>query len=339
MDDLTFQIAADAAASEAGGSEAAGEQPAEGLSFGAMFGAAASWGKRVKAELQLGQLVDQARKQSEEVSRAYTQDIAEFAQAVKTGATKGIDELSTRLGQLTADAQEELEDSGSGNPEGERAEGPFAELRRRLQADGEKTRRLMSRVGTDLEGFLREAIVIEAPAENRVVYDRRMAQLAQLQEAEDTFLDDPSDGAQAAEFAAFGEAFSLDSQRAEVARLLSQANVAAVHARLVPDRVAETDFWARYFFRAWLVDQEELRRKKLVDDAVAATAADADDVGWGSDDGSDAEAPPAQPAQPETAEPAEPQVKDTQPEAAPAATPAAPEPADKDGGDNWDEWE
>ncbi|KAJ1717976.1 hypothetical protein LPJ61_006986, partial [Coemansia biformis] len=127
MDDLSLQIAADAAAAKDAGPENAAAATAtaetstgdsaarpetEGLSFGSMFGLAASWGKRVQAELQLGQLVDQAKKQSGEVSRAYSQDIAEFAQAVKSGATKSIDELSTRIGQLKTNAEEELSSDG-----------------------------------------------------------------------------------------------------------------------------------------------------------------------------------------------------------------------------------
>ncbi|KAJ1725981.1 hypothetical protein LPJ61_005504, partial [Coemansia biformis] len=253
---------------------------------------------------------------------------------------------------LKTNAEEELSSDGrDGDVGGERADGPFAELRRRLQADGEKTRRLMSRVGADLEGFLREAIVIEAPGahqtEQTIVYDRRMAQLAQLQESEDTYLDDPSTGAQAAEYAAFVESFKLDDRKDDVARLLGQDNMAPIHKRLVPDRVSDDDFWARYFFRAWAVEQEELRRKKLVDDAVAATAAE--DLDWGSDGESDAEAPEkrsssaAGPAQVDgangsvsapTAAPERTGSDDKKPEE--GAQVAAPKPV---GDEDWDEWE
>ncbi|KAJ2776458.1 hypothetical protein H4R18_005661 [Coemansia javaensis] len=302
----------------------AAEDPDGGglLSFGTMFGAAASWGRRVQAELQLGQLVGQVKKQSEDVSRAYSQDIAEFAQAVRTGASRGVEELSTRFGQLKADVEKELatttttaaaaaddddNDNNASSDAGPR-DGPLAGLRRRLmQIDGETTRRLVGRVGTDLESLLRDAIVIEAPTttaaaaaaggvgeeeeqqQQKIVYDRRMARLAQLQEAESTYLDDPSAGAQAGDYAAFAQGFSLAAAGDDVRRLLAQDNVAAMHGRLVPARVAEDAFWTRYFFRAWVVEQEELRRQKLVDDAAAAAAAQ-EDLGWGSDGESDAAA-------------------------------------------------
>ncbi|KAJ1934243.1 hypothetical protein FBU59_005761, partial [Linderina macrospora] len=77
-------------------------------SFSSMFGFAASWGKKLQADLQIDQLVDNVKKQSEEVTKAYKQDITEFAQAVKVGATRGMDELSTRFTHMKTELETEL---------------------------------------------------------------------------------------------------------------------------------------------------------------------------------------------------------------------------------------
>ncbi|KAI9500119.1 hypothetical protein BX070DRAFT_66641 [Coemansia spiralis] len=343
MDDFAFQLAADAAEAEKSSSNELSKSPTanEGKngaeaaddslpSFGSMFGFAASWGKRLQDELQLDQFVDQLKKQSEEVSKAYKEDIAEFAQAVKVGAARGVDELSTRFSQLKTDLETEFrDDSNNANSsktaleeEGSRADGPTGAdvapgllqgIGKHFQADAmkqrqERAKRLLGRLGADLEDLLRDAIVIEAPgsssteeqktAARKIIYDRRMAQLAAIQESEDTYLVDPEasqagDGAKeeaaAKEYAIFAKEFSLDGRKEEETAWLLEDNpaMAQLYKRLVPAKIAEVQFWTRYFFRAWLVDQEEIRRKKLVEAAVAAT--EEEQLGWDLD--SDGEEP------------------------------------------------
>ncbi|KAJ1947815.1 BSD domain-containing protein 1 [Kickxella alabastrina] len=266
-------------------------------SFSSMFGFAASWGKRLQTELQLDHFVDQVKKQSEEVTKAYTQDIAEFAQAVKVGATRGMDELSTRFTQLKTDLEAELQpEQKSRAVDGTETEAQdqkvhsqnmFGGIGRHFQVDAlmqqqEKAKRLMSKLGSDLEDLLRDAIVIEAPgsgsteeqksAARKIIYDRRMAQLAAIRESEDTYLVDPRE---MSEFKTFEEAFVMDQGMLQVAQLLAEnPAMAGIHAKLVGEKVEENEFWTRYFFRAWMVEQEEVRRKKLVEAAVAATAED-----------------------------------------------------------------
>ncbi|ORX74012.1 hypothetical protein DL89DRAFT_8132 [Linderina pennispora] len=297
-------------------------------SFGSMFGFAASWGKKLQADLQIDQFVDSVKKQSEEVTKAYKQDISEFAQAVKVGATRGMDELSTRFAHMKTGLETELNASDTPAAEGESREievqqestGLFQGMGRHFQIDSlkqrqEKAKRLMSKLGTDLEDLLRDAIVIEAPgsgtteeqrkAARKIIYDRRMAQLAAVQENEDTYLVNPSttdisipggvpksdkDGDEKAgsDFEEFIKTFKLEDSKDKVTELLKDGSaVAEMHKTLVPDRVAEEDFWTRYFFNAWLIDQAELRRKKLVEAAVAAT--EEEEFSWDMEGESDSE--------------------------------------------------
>ncbi|KAJ2707483.1 hypothetical protein FB645_000659 [Coemansia sp. IMI 203386] len=288
-------------------------------SLGSVFSFAASWGKKLQADLQLDQFVDQVKKQSEEVTKAYTQDIAEFAQAVKTGATRGMDELSTRFAQIKTDFETEFnndEQSGqkSSSTESEQStrnvadalndnttpkqsqEGLLGGLGKHFQVDAlrqqqERAKRLMSKLGGDLEDLLRDAIVIEAPgsagteeqktAARKIIYDRRMAQLAAIQESETTYLADPSTRP---EYTEFIKGFALDNEKnKQIDELLKEhAGIKDMMEKLVPKNVSREEFWTRYFFHAWLVDQEETRRKKLVEAAVAATAED--EFSWDAED-------------------------------------------------------
>ncbi|KAJ2644553.1 hypothetical protein GGF44_000555 [Coemansia sp. RSA 1694] len=286
-----------------------------------MFGFATSWGKKIQNDLQLNHLVDQVKKQSEEVTKAYSQDLSEFAQAVRVGATRGIDEISTRFHQMKTDLEQEFKDEQGAtsasqersvsdeHPAAESSQGLFGGISRHFQSDmlrqrQEKAKRLMNKLGADLEDLLREAIVIEAPGSTsteeqrntarKIIYDRRMAQLAAIQESEDTYLVDPrtnnveipgaTDGAEPSSgFDEFASGFSLVDKQEEIAHLLSENSaVIQMHDTLVAERVAEAEFWTRYFFRAWMVDQEEVRRKKLVEAAVAAAVEE--EFSWDMDE-------------------------------------------------------
>ncbi|KAJ2784023.1 BSD domain-containing protein 1 [Coemansia interrupta] len=339
MDGYTAQLQAEAAESEGilpqpsepstpqsglpAAEDAAGSgSTADSLpSLSSMFGFAASWGKKLQTELQLDQFVDQVKKQSEEVTKAYSQDIAEFAQAVKVGAARGMDELSTRFTQIKTDIETEFrDDTGDVKPKSvdpdskegaaqdtveatyggketsaQQEKGIFGGLGKHFQVDAlreqqAKAKRMMNKLGTDLEDLLRDAIVIEAPgsasteeqrtAARKIIYDRRMAQLAAIQESEDTYLSDPST---LPEFSEFEPTYDFAQNKSQIEELLSNGSaVAEMKKRLVPGSVSEKEFWRRYFFRAWMVDQEEARRKKLVEAAVAATTEE--EFSWDADE-------------------------------------------------------
>ncbi|KAJ1795797.1 hypothetical protein LPJ59_004141 [Coemansia sp. RSA 2399] len=398
MDDFAIRLAADAAEAENGSGSPKGEtsnpeataetKEQEGPTLSSMFGFAASWGKRLQDELHLDQLVDQVKKQSEEVTQAYRDDIAEFAQAVRVGATRGMDELSTRFGQIKADM--EAENQSNKEPQDDSAEsmeqqqrgaggssvGLLQGLGRHFQMDSlrqrqEKAKRLVDKLGTNLEDLLRDAIVIEAPgsasteeqrsAARKIIYDRRMAQLAAIQESEETYLADPETTDtdkinNGLDFAAFIKDFDLESKQKEedVASLLKDnPAMAELHKTLVPEKVEDSVFWTRYFFHAWLVDQEEARRKKLVEAAVAAT--EEDQFSWDLDEESDTEGSSKKERKenkdkkdlaPSTEEPAkaekspETDAEKTQQET-PKAKPAAKARKGTDGNDDeaWGEWE
>ncbi|KAJ2829761.1 hypothetical protein GGI24_002066 [Coemansia furcata] len=347
MDGFGFQLQADAAEAEGCLPQNSNAEADSLPSLSSMFGFAANWGKKLQSDLQISQLVDQVKKQSEEVTKAYSQDITEFAQAVKVGATRGMDELSTRFTQMKTELEAEFKhEDGERSVAGEAEEGLF----------GGSAKRLMSKLGADLEDLLREAIVIEAPesteeqrsAARKIIYDRRMAQMAAIQESADTYLVDPR-GQVNTGFMDFVGEFSLDDKQDEIAALQKENPVVAqMHKDLVPEKVAESEFWTRYFYQAWMVDQEESRRKKLVEAAVASAVEDEFSWDMDEDEESRTEAKPAEeaaevkPAE-EVAEKASEKavVKEKPVETTPAEAPAGDKPKAEAAGDDdaWDEWE
>ncbi|KAJ2498916.1 hypothetical protein GGH96_003916 [Coemansia sp. RSA 1972] len=263
MDGFGYQLATDAAEAEGcAPTHSAPSTPDETeITFSSMFGFATQWGKKLQSDLQLTSLVGQLKQQTSSVTQAYSQDIAEFAQAVKTGATRGIDTLSTQLNRLST------QDATQGPP-------------------ADRAAQLLRSVGADLEDLLRSALVIEAPQSTseerekalRVVYDRRMAQLAKIRESPATF----TEHQEGAEFDAFASAFNATERREEIDELRKDEKIAEMYEKLVPEHVEEDVFWMRYFYHVKRVELEEMRRKKLVEDAVAATKDE--EFSWDMDD-------------------------------------------------------
>ncbi|KAJ2851477.1 hypothetical protein IWW36_001116 [Coemansia brasiliensis] len=266
MDGFGHQLATEAAEAEGCSPQRTEGSSTEGSGLASMFGFATQWGKKLQSELQLTEFVTEFKKQSSEVSKAYSQDLAEFAQIVKTGASRGLDELSHKFTQLNTSGQTDM-----------------------LKQNQQRAQRILSRLGSDLEDLLRDAIVIEAPGSNsteeqkkearKIIYDRKMAQLAQKAEDKATFLGKVED---TEEYRRFIEVFDLKDKNEEIERLLVDGSIRNMYQELVPKEVTHEVFWTRYFYHTWLIEQEEIRRKKLVEAAVAATAED--EFSWDMDD-------------------------------------------------------
>ncbi|KAJ1467614.1 hypothetical protein T484DRAFT_1921390 [Baffinella frigidus] len=86
------------------------------------------------------------------------------------------------------------------------------------------------------------------------------SRLGALQGTASTYTSDPSD---AAAYAAFLETFNAQEYTGKVEALLRDVKaVAGMHETLVPEKVPYKQFWARYFYKAGKLEQEEERKKK-----------------------------------------------------------------------------
>ncbi|WVZ66889.1 hypothetical protein U9M48_016049 [Paspalum notatum var. saurae] len=116
-----------------------------------------------------------------------------------------------------------------------------------------------------------------------VRYSRFEAQLRALQADPATFTSDPEDGE---DFVAWREGFSLEEREEEIEALCYDSDaLEAMADKLVPDAVEREVFWARYFYRAHKLKQQEDARAKLVQRAIAQE--EEEDLSWEVDDDDD----------------------------------------------------
>lgn len=90
-------------------------------------------------------------------------------------------------------------------------------------------------------------------------------------------------------FAEWGEGFDLDNYEEACKEVLyTHESIAELYVEVVPDIVEEDTFWMRYFFAKHILEQEEERRKRLLERAQNAVEQNADEGDeWGDDDWAD----------------------------------------------------
>ena len=106
--------------------------------------------------------------------------------------------------------------------------------------------------------------------------------LFELQSNPDTYCK-PANDLEA--FNKWGENFDLDSVAKQcVAILHKHEAIAELYVKVVPSLVEENTFWMRYFYAKQVLETEEERRRKLIEQAETAVGGDdGEDDGWGDD--------------------------------------------------------
>lgn len=85
-----------------------------------------------------------------------------------------------------------------------------------------------------------------------------------MQNDESTYLNDPTSIETYENWREKSE-FNVDQFKGEIAQLLIDApHVRAIYARLVPASTTHSDFWSRYYFRMYQLDEDETRRINLL---------------------------------------------------------------------------
>jgi len=139
------------------------------------------------------------------------------------------------------------------------------------------TATIIDKIGTPLEEGAAGSSAAGAPRA-AAAYTRRQERLRALRSDPATFTDEPP---QPEDFAAWAAGFSLLDASEDIQAVLRESPEAhALHARLVPVEVPYRRFWERYFYRAYLLAQEEARRAEAVERASRARAEDSLDLGW-----------------------------------------------------------
>ncbi|XP_056283069.1 BSD domain-containing protein 1 isoform X2 [Pseudoliparis swirei] len=119
--------------------------------------------------------------------------------------------------------------------------------------------------------------LVATPSGTTEIYDRSKARLYSLQVDPATYCNEPDGPPE--QFDNWLSRFSLEDQKAELSELLvSSPSIRALYTKMVPVAVAHSEFWQRYFYRVFQLEQEEARRLALKQ--RADQTAHTETLGW-----------------------------------------------------------
>ncbi|KAF3701432.1 BSD domain-containing protein 1 [Channa argus] len=109
------------------------------------------------------------------------------------------------------------------------------------------------------------------------VYDSSKARLYSLQADPATYCNEPDGPPE--QFDSWLSSFSLEDKKGEISQLLVDSpSIRALYTKMVPAAVAHSEFWQRYFYKVFQLEQEEARRVALKQRAEQTTHTES--LGW-----------------------------------------------------------
>uniref|UniRef100_A0A7N6B5T1 BSD domain-containing protein n=1 Tax=Anabas testudineus TaxID=64144 RepID=A0A7N6B5T1_ANATE len=119
--------------------------------------------------------------------------------------------------------------------------------------------------------------LVATPAGTTEVYDSSKARLYSLQADPATYCNEPDGPLE--QFDNWLSSFSLEDKKGEISELLvNSPSIRALYTKMVPAAVAHSEFWQRYFYKVFQLEQEEARRVALKQRADQSTHTET--LGW-----------------------------------------------------------
>ncbi|XP_017287186.1 BSD domain-containing protein 1 [Kryptolebias marmoratus] len=119
--------------------------------------------------------------------------------------------------------------------------------------------------------------LVATPAGTTEVYDSSKARLYSLQADPATYCNEPDGPPE--QFDTWLSTFSLEDKKGEISELLvNSPSIRALYTKMVPAAVSHSEFWQRYFYKVFQLDQEEARRVALKQ--RAEQSAHTETLGW-----------------------------------------------------------
>ncbi|XP_066494435.1 BSD domain-containing protein 1 isoform X2 [Tiliqua scincoides] len=104
--------------------------------------------------------------------------------------------------------------------------------------------------------------LMATPSGTTELYDSAKARLYSLQSDPATYCNEP-DGPMEL-FEAWLSHFNLEEKKVEISELLvNSPSIRSLYSKMVPAAVAHSEFWQRYFYKVYQLEQEEVRRDAL----------------------------------------------------------------------------
>ncbi|XP_043938390.1 BSD domain-containing protein 1 [Protopterus annectens] len=123
--------------------------------------------------------------------------------------------------------------------------------------------------------------LVATPSGTTEVYDSTKARLYSLQADPATYCNEPDGPPEL--FEAWLSQFDLELKKMETSELLvTSPSVRALYTKMVPAAVSHTEFWQRYFYKLYQLEQEEARRGALKQRAEQTTHTE--ELGWEEED-------------------------------------------------------
>lgn len=125
--------------------------------------------------------------------------------------------------------------------------------------------------------------LVATPAGTTEIYDSNKARLYCLQADPATYCNEPDGPPE--QFDAWLASFSLEEKKGDVSELLvNSPSIRALYTKMVPAAVAHSEFWQRYFYKVFQLEQEEARRVAL---KQRAEQTHTETLGWEEEDEDD----------------------------------------------------
>uniref|UniRef100_A0A3B5AZ69 BSD domain containing 1 n=1 Tax=Stegastes partitus TaxID=144197 RepID=A0A3B5AZ69_9TELE len=119
--------------------------------------------------------------------------------------------------------------------------------------------------------------LVATPAGTTEVYDSSKARLYSLQADPATYCNEPDGPPE--QFDNWLSSFSLEDKKGEISELLvNSPSIRALYTKMVPAAVAHSEFWQRYFYKVFQLEQEEARRVALKQRAEQSSHTET--LGW-----------------------------------------------------------
>uniref|UniRef100_A0A1A7XPY1 BSD domain containing 1 n=1 Tax=Iconisemion striatum TaxID=60296 RepID=A0A1A7XPY1_9TELE len=119
--------------------------------------------------------------------------------------------------------------------------------------------------------------LVATPAGTTEVYDSSKARLYGLQADPATYCNEPDGPPE--QFDNWLSGFSLEDKKGEISELLvNSPSIRALYTKMVPAAVSHSEFWQRYFYKVFQLNQEEARRVALKQ--RAEQSAHTETLGW-----------------------------------------------------------
>ncbi|XP_036371515.1 BSD domain-containing protein 1-like isoform X2 [Megalops cyprinoides] len=119
--------------------------------------------------------------------------------------------------------------------------------------------------------------LVATPSGTTELYDSVKARLYSLQADPATYCNEPDGPPE--QFEAWFSTFSLEENKEEISELMtSSPSIRALYNKMVPAAVSHSEFWQRYFYKVFQVEQEEVRRVVLKE--RTERSADSEELDW-----------------------------------------------------------